>query len=238
MFHSGYNKYSTISLNNNLCCACSLVMPITTSSRSHPMSLHMLEGPGSNHGYWQTKGPLWFNGHSNGHSLWFFHPSSLSSLAAVWLVLSPSLSQPIWFPASGWVEAQLSVGFLWCVNDKEMQWEALNHSVWKSAFETYHVLFFMSRPCKSPSTPSMTSLLPCALTPFTSSHSAAQPSVLPYSVKKVCFPTIPWRVVSAFYFQKTEWFIEGTIHPRAYFCRFNSDTSLWPYGSGNTKIWR
>lgn len=131
----------------------------------------MLECPVSNHGYWQARASIGSNGHSDKSS--FFYSSSFLLRSAAWLGLSPPLSQPISFPATGWAEAQLSIALHCCVNDKELQWEALNHSMWRSFFEILQVLFFKPRLCKSPSTPSVTSQLPCALTPLTSSHSGS-----------------------------------------------------------------
>ena len=115
---------------------------------------------------------------------------------AAWLWLNPSLSQPISFPATGWDEAQLSIDLLCCVNDKEMQWEALNRSMWRSFFEILQVLFFKPRLCNSPSTPSVTSLLRWALTPLTSSHPGSL-GCSPYHAALLSFLTIPWRYVVA-----------------------------------------
>lgn len=148
------------------------------------LSFHMLEGPASNHGYWQAKGSIGLNSHpdktSDSSTLLPFLPC-----AVAWRGVSPSLSQPISFPASGWAEAQLSIELFCCVNDKEMQWEALNRSMWRSFFEILQVLFFKPRLCKSPSTPSVTSLLPCALTPLTSSHSGSL-SCSPFHAPPLC----------------------------------------------------
>lgn len=194
------------------------------------LSFHMLEGPASNHGYWQTQGSNWLNSHPDKSSDSYTRLPFLPS-AVAWHGVSPSLSQPISFPASGWAEAQMSIELLCCVNDKEMQWEALNRSMWRSFFEILQVLFFKPRLCKSPSTPSVTSL-PCALTPLTSSHSGSlscSPFHAPPSVKKKCFPTIPWRCGQCFQAQ-------GTRHPHTYFCGFSSDASPWPYGSGNKEM--
>lgn len=152
------------------------IFPCNTTgsvSRSLPCHSTLLKGPASNHGYWQTKGSIGLNGHSykstDSPTCLLFLPST-----AAWLPLIPSLSQPITFPATAWAEAQLSIGLLCCVNDKEMQWEPLNRSMWRSFFEIHQVLFSKPRLCKSPSTPSITSLLPCALTPSTNSHSRSE----------------------------------------------------------------
>lgn len=111
---------------------------------------------------------------------------------------SMTRAQPIALgPSHSQLEAQLSIEFLWCVNDKEMQCGAVKRSVWRSFFEIYQVLFIKSRLCKSPSTPSMTSLLLCALTPILPLW-AAQPSMLFSSIKKRYFPTIPWRCGQCF----------------------------------------
>lgn len=136
------------------------------------LSVQVLEGLASNHSYWQTKGSVGLNGHSDKSCNSSTHLPFLPC-AAAWLGLSSSLSQPISFPATGLAEAQLSSELFCCVSDKEMQWEALNRSIWRSFFEILQVLFFKPSLCKSPSTPSVTSLLPCTLTPLTISHSGS-----------------------------------------------------------------
>ncbi len=135
------------------------------------LSYLMLEGPVCNHCYWQTKGSIGLDGHSDKSSDSSTHPLFFPLLQQDWL--SPSLSQPISFPATGRAEAQLSIEMLCWVSDKEMQREALNRSMWRSFFEILQVLLFKPRQCKSPSKPFVTSLLPCALTPLTSSHSGS-----------------------------------------------------------------
>lgn len=150
---------------------------------------------------------------------------------------SPSHSQLLLEP-----KPSCPSSLLCCVNDKEMQWEALNRSMWRSLFEILQVLFFTPRRCKSPSTPSVTSLLPCALTPLTSSHSGSELPTLPWlpsSVKKSRFPTIPWRCGWCFLLPRL-WvvFIQGKRNPHTYFCGFSSDASPWPYGSGNKEVWK
>lgn len=126
----------------------------------------MLKGQACNHGYWQSRGSIELNGQSDKSSDSSAHLPFLRC-AATWLKLSPSLSQPISFPATGSGRAQLSIELLCCVSDRELQWEALDRSVWRSSLEILQVLFFKPRLCKSPSTPSLTSLLPCVLTPST-----------------------------------------------------------------------
>lgn len=180
--------------------------------------------------YW----PLW-------QILGFFNSSSFLPFAAAWLGLSPPLSQPISFPATGWAEAQLSIELLCCVNDKEMQWEAVNHSVWRSFFEILQVLFFKSRLCKSPSTPSLTSPLPCALTPLTSSHSGSlscSPFHAPLLCKEELLSHNSLKMRSVLSTSTRLWVvvIQGTRHPHNYSCGFSWDASPWPYGSGNKEM--
>lgn len=135
-----------------------LVMPIMLDRESEQvttLSFHKLEGISSNHRYWQSKGSIVLNGHSDKS---FDSSTHLPFLprAAAWLRLSPSLSQPISFPATSWAEAQMSIEQLCSVNDKEMQWEAVNRSMWRSLFEILQVLFSKPRLCKSQCTPSVT----------------------------------------------------------------------------------
>lgn len=173
---------------------CFLLMPfmvVRELEQVMALSLNTLEGLASNHSYWQSKGSI---GHSDKSSDSSTHLPFLPC-AAAWLGLGLSLSQPISFPATGSAEAQLSRELLCCVSDKEMQWEALNRSIWRSSFEIFQVLFFKPSLCKSPSTPSVTSLLPYALTPLTSSHSGSLSCStyhVPLRAERRCFPWIPW----------------------------------------------
>lgn len=93
----------------------------------------------------------------------------------------------------------------------EWQGDALNRSMWRSFFEIRQVLFTTPMLCKSPSTPSVTSLLPCALTPLTSSHSGSL-SCSPFHVylplwRREAFPQFPEDVVSAFYYKDYGWYL-------------------------------
>lgn len=93
-----------------------------------------------------------------------------------------------------------------------------------------------SAPCKSPTTPSVTSLLPCAPTPVTSFHSGSL-SCSPFHASRLCREEMllshnslmAWSVLSA------RRRLRVVMYSDTYCHGFSLDASPWPYGPGNKR---
>lgn len=173
--------------DNWVCTAVFLVNPLMPDwefEEVTSLSYLMLEDPVSNHGYWQTKGSIGLNSHSDKSSdssahLPFFpvlqHDSDLAhhfhSPSHSQLLVEPKPSCP-WSGSAVWMTRRCS----------ERHWTA---QCGGASLKSSRFFSLSSALCKSPTTPSVTSLLPCAPTPVTSSHSGSL-SCSPFHAPLLC----------------------------------------------------
>lgn len=179
---------------------CSVVCILEFQFEATTLSFHMLEGPDSNHGYWQTKGSIGLHGLSDKSSdssthLPFF-PVQQHDSDSLHCFHSPSHSQLLVEPKPSCPSSSSAVWMTRRCSERHWSAECGGASSKSSWF------FALSPGCvkvdpRPPWLPSSLEHYPRNQFPFWLSE-AAHASMLPSSIKGRCFPTIPQRCGQCF----------------------------------------
>lgn len=216
------------------------MMPLTwcscKSEQVTPHLLHMLEGAGSNHGYWQTKGSIWLNGHSDTASDFSNHLPFLPLLQydsfSAHCFHSPSHSQLLVEPKPSCPSSSSDVWMTRRCSERHWTAQCEEASLKSTGFFSLSPGSVKVRP-HPPWLPSSHVHSPPLQVPILALW-AAQPSMLPSSVRKRSFPTNPWRCGQCFLLPKG-WVVYGGYNASSrlflwiYFRCFSLAIWLWEH---------